>query len=122
MSSWARDDPRTHEQVRRDCEDLAREIAHMRGWHIARGGVDVFDLMNDGWPGIANCRGLIDHAVAFRRARRRAIVAVLSHTYLSRDEIEEECAARGLACEYLPHSPYYPGWSLSIILTPSGAS
>jgi hypothetical protein len=46
-------------------------------------------------------------------------VAILTHSYATREQIEEFARRNALLVEYLPYSWYYPGGCTAALLTPA---
>jgi hypothetical protein len=80
-----------------------RAFAKPRGWNLSR----------TKWT---MDHPVVDHAEVYLSHRRT--VAVLTHSYATREQIEGYAAEHGLAVEYLPWSWYYPGGCIAAVLTP----
>jgi hypothetical protein len=61
----------------------------------------------------------VDHAEVYNSHRRA--VAVVTHSYATREQIAGYAAEHGLTVEFLPWSWYYPDGCIAAVLTPGAA-
>ena len=82
------------------------EFAATRGWRVAR-------LKH--WRG---CREL-DHLEWFEHPTDRTMVALVTHSYVPREDMEKFAHAYGYAMEFLPWSWYFPNGTTAAVMTPN---
>ena len=113
-------DGRVNDRMRQLHRECAREFAHRNGWKVARAPFAPEQLLRGSWKrkrdeNPAAGYPTWDHCEHFSGGGRP--VAITSHSYAPREEIERVVAGHGLALRWLAVSWYWPRGARAFVAT-----